>query len=406
MLQTESITDQTSPYALRYRAYTLFFTGSLVTRIGDWMDLVVLNWFVYQATSSPLHLGIVNACRLLPTFLLSIPGGILADRFDRRKILIWIQVGFMLFTWLLGYVTAEGFPFWVFVSIVTIRSMLTSLEIPVRNAYIPNLVPEIALASAISLYTTALNLSRMIGPAIAGFLLGVWEPSWIFYVNGWATIGVLYSLIVIRLDKNRETSPSANKASLLEVVIFIREKPAVQALLLLAIIPMIFGFPYTTMLPVFVKDLLGYGPEGFGLLLSISSIGAVLGTLWLSLGKGTEYAGRWLVCSIIGFGLSLLLLLAVKEIIFASFAMFLVGVTSQTYRTMSRITLQAQVPDQLRGRILSIALMDRGFIPIGAMLIGSIAGWAGAFWAGVVMGAGCILVTLGVLWSRKQIWTL
>ena len=148
-------------------------SGSFVTRVGDWMDLVALNWAVLQFTNSPLHLGIINACRLVPTFLLSIPAGILADRYDRRKLLIWLQIGMMLLTFCLGYLVEARQSFWLFAFIVTLRSMLAAMDPPIRNALIPNLVPQSSMASAIAINTMVINLSRIIGPAIAGALIAI-----------------------------------------------------------------------------------------------------------------------------------------------------------------------------------------------------------------------------------------
>jgi MFS transporter, DHA1 family, staphyloferrin A biosynthesis exporter len=169
---------------------------------------------------------------------------------------------------------------------------------------------------------------------------------------------------------------------------------------------MVFAFPYTAMMPLFAEDLLQLGPEGLGILLSVAAAGALVGSAWLSLGSETEGAGKWLVCSTIGFGLFLLLFMTAETLVTAAVMMFLVGLASATYRTMSRVTLQTRVPDRLRGRILSIALMDRGLMPLGAILIGAVAEWAGALWAGVAMGGGCVAVTLAVLAARRQIWSL
>jgi MFS transporter, DHA1 family, staphyloferrin A biosynthesis exporter len=399
---------QTSRFALHSRVFQIFMSGSLVTRVGDWMDLVALNWAVLQLTNSPLMLGVVNACRLLPTFLLSLPAGLLADRYDRRKLLIYIQLAMMFLTFCLGYLVDSGTTlFWVFILIVTLRSMLAAMDSPIRNALLPNLVSPNAMSSAIAINTLVINLSRIIGPAIAGMLLAVTDIANLFYINAWGTLGVLISLLMIRSHavpkfnkKNRE------KTTFKEAADYVKSQPAVQSLLILAIVPMIFGFPYTTMMPLFARDLLNLGPEGFGLLLSISSIGALVGGTWLSLGKEIRGAGKWLICSVMGFGLSLLLFIAAQNFLQAGIAMFLVGLTSQTYRTMSRITLQVLVPDQLRGRVLSIALMDRGFIPLGAIFLGAIATWAGTTWAGIVMGVGCIAITTIILTIRRQIWNL
>lgn len=371
------------------------------------MDLVALNWAVLQFTNSPLYLGLINACRLVPAFLLSIPSGILADRCDRRKLLIWLQIGMMLLTLCLGVLVEARLSFWLFAFIVTIRSMLAAMDPPIRNALVPDLVPHSSMSSAIAINTMSINLSRIIGPAIAGTLLAVTDIAHLFYINALGTLGVLVSLVMIRTNSFlNPIKKRGEKPALHEAADYVKSQPSVQSLLILAIVPMVFGFPYTTMLPLFARDLLSLGPEGFGMLLSVSSIGAIVGTTWLSLGKKVKSKGMWMIWSIIGFGLSLLLFIGAENLIIAGVAMFLVGLTSQTYRTLSRITLQMQVPDRLRGRILSIALMDRGFIPLGALLIGAIAEWVGTLWAGSVMGLGCIVTTLVIVLRRRQILKL
>ncbi|PGZ94174.1 MULTISPECIES: MFS transporter [unclassified Bacillus (in: firmicutes)] len=406
MAQIEVQNKKNSRFAFQSKSFNTFMAGSLISRVGDWMDLVALNWAVLQFTNSPIHLGIMNACRLVPTFLLSVPAGIMADRLDRRKLLIWLQVGMMLLTFVIGFLVAKGPAFWLFALIVTIRSMLAAMDPPIRNALIPNLVPESSMASALAVNTMIINLSRIIGPAIAGILLGITNIANLFYINAWGTFAVLISLAIIRADyqsiKYKDKDKDA-KITIKEAVDFVKKKPSVQSLLILAIVPMVFGFPYTTMTPLFAKELLHLGPEGFGVLLSISSIGAIIGTSWLSVGKEIIETGKWLIYSIIGFGLSLLLFIGTNNYLVAGLAMFLVGLTSQTYRTLSRITLQKQVPDHLRGRIMSIALMDRGFIPLGALLIGAMASSLGILWAGSVMGLGCILTTLMIVLKRREI---
>ncbi|MEW9668339.1 MFS transporter [Ammoniphilus sp. 3BR4] len=407
MSQMETSYSQTSSFALHSRTFRFFMTGSLVSRVGDWMDYVALNWAVLQFADSPLYLGLINACRLIPTFLVSLPAGILADRYDRRKLLVGIQTGVMLFTFMLAYILAAGLPFWLFAAIVTGRAILTAMDPPIRNSLVANLVTENKMASAIAVNTTVINLSRIIGPAIAGALLTLMDTSEIFWLTGFSSIIVVFTLLLIRPESRSLQEPKkARKGDIQEAILYIKSSPTVQSLLILAIVPMTFGFPYTSMMPFFAKELMQLGPDGFGLLLSISAIGALVGSGWLSLGQNGIQAGKWLVCSILLFGLTFLLFIFASHFFIASIAMFLVGLTSQTYRTMSRIALQKEVPDSLRGRILSIALMDRGFIPLGAILVGAIGSAFGPYWAGIVMGLGCILTTLLVLSMRKQIWNL
>jgi MFS family permease len=370
------------------------------------MTLVALNWAVFEFTGSALYLGLINACRMVPALLLSVPAGVLADRSDRRKLLILLQAGIMPSTFCVGYLLTADSPFWLLAIVVTLRSALMAVVIPVRNSLIPNLVPESQVASAVAVDSGVRNISRIMGPALAGTLLAVMEVADVFWISGCSIVAVLISLFVVRPESNRDAVSNNIRADIQEAAVYVKNSPSVQSLLILAVVPMVFAFPYTAMMPLFAEDLLHLGPEGLGILLSVAAAGALVGSAWLSLGSETERAGKWLVCSTIGFGLFLLLFMFAETLVTAAIMMFLVGLASSTYRTMSRVTLQTRVPDRLRGRILSIALMDRGLMPLGAILIGAVAEWAGALWAGVVMGSGCVAVTLAVLAARRQIWSL
>jgi MFS transporter, DHA1 family, staphyloferrin A biosynthesis exporter len=393
-------------FALRSRSFGIFAAGYLISQAGEWMTLVALNWAVLEFTGSALYLGLINACRMVPAFLLSVPAGVLADRSDRRKPLILLQAGIMPLTFCVGYLLAADSPFWLLAVVVTLRSVLMAVVIPVRNSLIPNLVPESQVASAVAVDSAVRNLSRIVGPAIAGTLLAVMEVADVFWISACSIVAVLLSLFVVHPESNREAVSNNIKADIQEAAVYVKNSPSVQSLLILAVVPMVFAFPYTAMMPLFAEDLLQLGPEGLGILLSVAAAGALAGSAWLSLGSETEGAGKWLVCSLIGFGLFLLLFMIAETLVAAAVMVFLVGLASSTYRTMSRVTLQTRVPDRLRGRILSIALMDRGLMPLGAILIGAVAEWAGALWAGVVMGGGCVAVTLAVLAARRQIWSL
>ena len=250
------------------------------------------------------------------------------------------------------------------------------------------------------------NVSRIGGPAIAGALLAATGAASVFWIGGFSAAAVLLSLLAVRPETERDVVARSIGADVREAVSYVRNSPTVRSLLILAVVPAALALPYTAMMPLFANDLLRLGPQGLGVLLSVAAAGALAGSAWLSLGGGSEKAGRWLVCSIVGFGLFLLLFVTAGSPVLAAVMVFFVGLASATYRTMSRVTLQTRVPDRLRGRILSIALMDRGFMALGAILIGAVAEWAGALWAGVAMGGGCVVVTLAVLAARRQIWSL
>lgn len=393
-------------FALRSRSFTVFAGGNLVSQTGEWMTWVALNWAVFDITGSALYLAVINACRLVPAVLFSVPAGVLTDRSDRRKLLFVLYAAVMFSTLGVGFLLAAGSAFWLLAVVVTLRLVFMAAVIPVRNSLIPNLVPEGQVASAVAIDTTTRNLARIAGPAIAGVLLAVTEVANVFWGAASSIMVVLLSLFVIRPQSNRDAVSNNIRADIREAAVYVKNNPSIQSLLLLAVAPMVFAFPYTAMMPLFANDLLQLGPEGLGILLSVAAAGALTGSVWLSLGGETEGAGKWLVGSTIGLGLFLLLFVFAESLLTAAVMMFLVGIASATYRTMSRVALQTRVPDRLRGRILSIALMDRGLMPLGAILIGAVAEWAGALWAGVVMGGGCVAVMLAVLAVRRQIWSL
>jgi len=396
----------TPRFALRSRSFGIFASGYLVSHTGEWMSLVALNWAVLEFTGSALYLGLINACRMVPALLLGVPAGVLADRSDRRKLLIVLQAGIMPSTFCIGYLLAAQSPFWLLAVVVTLRSALMAVVIPVRNSLIPNLVPDSQVASAIAVDGAVRNVSRIAGPAIAGALLAVTGVANVFWISGCSTLAVLLSLLVVRPEFGGEAVSNTMKTGIREAAVYVKNSPVVQSLLILAVVPMMFAFPYTAMMPLFAQDLLQLGPGGLGVLLSVAAAGALVGSAWLSVGGEREGAGRWLVCSIVGFGLFLVLFVLAETLVTAAVMVFLVGFASATYRTLSRITLQTTVPDHLRGRIMSIALMDRGLMPLGAIMIGAVAEWAGALWAGVFMGGGCVAVTLLVLAARRQVWLL
>jgi len=297
------------------------------------MTLVALNWAVLEFTGSALYLGLINACRMVPAFLLSVPAGVLADRSDRRKLLIVLQAGVLPSTFCIGYLLAAASPFWLLAVVVTLRSSLMAAVIPVRNALIPNLVPESQVASAVAVDTGVRNLSRILGPAIAGTLLAVTDVENVFWISGCSIVAVLLSLFVVRPESKRDAvSNNTNdiRADIREAAVYVKNSPVVQSLLILAVVPMVFAFPYTAMMPLFAEDLLQLGPEGLGILLSVAAAGALVGSAWLSLGSETQGAGKWLVCSTIGFGVFLLLFMFAETLVTAAALMFLVGLASST----------------------------------------------------------------------------
>ncbi|MED4879007.1 MFS transporter, partial [Anoxybacillus geothermalis] len=292
---------------------------------------------------------------------------------------------------------------WLFAA-VFFRSAFMAIETAARNAYIADLAPGAALSSAISLHTAALHIGKIIGPAAAGWWLASTDGALLLVIYSVAL--VVAAAAVSSSQGSRPRRPAARPAGNEgEAVRYIKGTPLIRALLILSIIPMMFGFAYSAVAPILVEALAKGDAGDFAFLLSVSSVGALLGTVWLSI-RSVEATGKWLIMSLLAFSLSLLLWVALFEHrLFCLLAIGSVGLTGQLYRTLCRVAIQQAVPDQLRGRVMSIALMDRGFIPLGTLMLTALAEYAGARAAGYAMGVICFLSALA-FWRRQDVWNI
>lgn len=392
--------------AFRYANFNWFVIGSFFSRTGDWFDRLALNWYIFNLTHSAFYIGLVEFFELIPVLLFSMVGGVMADRWERRKVLIFTQFGVMICTFAIAIVLFTCYSFPLLAALLFLRGFFLSVEIPARNAMIPNLVPKQAMTSAVSLFSTILNTARMIGPMIAGLLLGVWEAPSLILVNAFSFIIVLASLFKIRLDeplRDQTVQQLTLVQGIKEAVSYLRSQPMVLGVFVIGTVPMIFGFPYTTLLPVFAKELLEVGPSGFGMLLSATAVGSVVSTLLLGTGLVAVHKGRLLFGCVIGFGAGLIFFAFSKWFWLSLVLMFFVGVASMGYRIVERTIIQEMIPDHLRGRILSIVMMDTGLVPLGNVMIGFVAGVFGPVVSLAVMGGICILTATAVLMKNREI---
>jgi MFS family permease len=372
--------------------------------IAEQIDMLALNWMVLQWTNSPLVLGIFTFFRLIPLLLLQFVGGMLADRVDRRRLLIGLQTGMMLLTFALAIAVVMGVKnLYLLVAIVLVRSCLMALETPIWHTYLPNLVEREAVTSAVAVFSTSANLARIVGPALGGLFIAAWGVESIFFISA---VGYLFIITTLYFSSQRDEYTASTKkkpkAGMGEAITYIRSEPTLLQVLLLGIFTMIFGFCYTSMMPVFAQDLLHVGAEGLGYLMSAAAAGAILGSMWLAGTKEGSH-GRAMIVSGILFGLGFVGLAYVHDLVPALMLMFLIGLFGQTFRTANRVIFQHRVPDHLRGRVMSIVLSDRGFIPLGSMLIGFLAEGISPTSALIVMGVVCALAAFTSLIASREI---
>lgn len=408
---------------LRFPSYNWVLGGSVISLMAEQMDMLALNWLVYQWTSSPMLLGVFTFFRLIPLLLFSFVGGILADRVDRRKLLVRLQAGMMVLTFLLAVAVAMDVRnLYLLGGLVLVRSTLMAIETPVWHSYLPNLVDKPSVTGAVAMYSTCVNLARIVGPALGGFFIMLWGVENLFFVTALGYVGIIGALAYaarflqpngwqqdsgqaagqVAVSKGDHAEGNASgKPGMGEAISYLRKQPELLQVLLLGIITMIFGFSYSAMMPVFAQDLLGLDAAGFGYLLSAAAVGSVIGAMFLA-GQEEFGLGRLLVVAGGLFGVCLLLFGFSHHFALSLALMFLVGLLGQTFRTTNRVIFQKRVPDRLRGRVMSLVLSDRGFIPLGSMLIGFVAETSGSTAALQTMGLICIAAALtSVLASRK-----
>jgi len=398
--------QQNRGLAFHYPNFTWFLIGSFLSRTGDWFDRMALNWFVFTITKSPFSLGLVEFVQFIPVLFFSMISGVIADKWERRKVLLATQIGALIFTVAIALLMfSDLYSFPVLLVLLALRGVFLAIEIPARNAMVPNLVPKEAMTSAVSFFSATLNTSRIVGPAIAGFMLASWTAPSLLLINAASFLAVIGTLLMIRSadEQNQPKGDIKLVEGLKEAFVYLKSQSLVLGVFILGLVPMIFANPYTTLLPVFADQLLHVGSEGFGMLMSACAFGSVVCTFAMGWGKFPLSKGRLLVSYICLFGGGLMVFAISESYYWSLVLMFIVGVASMGFRIVERMIIQETIPDHMRGRILSILMMDTGLVPIGNILFGFFGEHAGPVFTLWAMGFVCIVTTIAVLFRNKQI---
>jgi len=362
--------------ALRHRNYRLFWFGQLISLVGTWMQMTAQQWLVYRLTSSPLALGAVMFLASLPVTLFSLFAGVVVDRADKRKFLILVQSAMMLLAFTLAALTYTGVvQYWHVLGLALLLGLANTFDMPTRQAFNVELVGKDDLMNAIALNASIFNGARLVGPAVAGLLVARVGEALAFALNGLSFLAVIAGLTLMRLPAPaRRDGPITPLADLKEGLGYIAHNRAALALVLVAAVPSIFGFPYTSLLPVMAGDVLKMQADGYGLLVSSVGLGALIGAVSLaSLGnfkrKGLLVTTATFVFAgaVAAFSLSRFTPLSMLALVFAGWGM-------TTHLATTNTLLQLQLPDALRGRVMSAYLWAVvGMAPAGSLLLGSLA---------------------------------
>lgn len=382
--------------SLKNRHYRWFWLGMLASFIGIHLQLVARNWLVYEMTGSALALGIVIAAWGLPILLLSLYGGAVADRVKKRDLLIVTQVANGIITLIIAILIAtEGILLWHLIAAAALTGIIFAFHVPARLAIIPELVQKREILNAIALNSTGMNLSRFVGFAIGGALLGVIGVAGVYYVVVFCffvSAALLFMLPVV--EKVRQRAVTSIKVDMMEGLRYIYHSPLLRSLLAMAFVSIAFGLPYMNLMPVFAVDIFDVGEFGLGFLLGMAGLGSLIGSLILaSLG---DFRRKGLLCIglAFGFGATVALFGFSDSYPLSLVLLIAVGLLGAGYLAVNNTLIQSKVPHEMLGRVMSIYVMTFAMMPLGTLPLGAV---SEAIGAQLAIGAGGIIVVLFTL---------
>lgn len=367
--------------SLRHRNFRLFVSGQMISLIGTWMQSVAQSWLIYRLTKSALMLGGIGFASQIPVLLLGAIGGHVADRYDRRRVLILTQSASMFLAGILAALTLSGrIHEWHLFVLAALLGIVNAFDIPARQSFLVQMVTREDLINAIALNSSMFNGARIVGPAIAGLLVALIGEGWCFLANALSYIAVIAGLLMMNVP--RLASPPEVKsvfANVREGFRFVATTKPVRALLIMIGLVSITAMPYTVLMPVFAEEVFNSGARGLGILLGAAGVGAFAGSVMLALRTSLRGLGTWVAVACGTFGVSLILF-GFSRIFLLSIVTLAVAGASMIVQTASSNTLiQSMVPDEFRGRVMSVyMIMFVGMGPFGALLFGAAAEKAGA----------------------------
>jgi MFS family permease len=388
--------------ALRHRNFRVFYAGQILSLCGTWMQSTAQGWLVLELTNSALLLGVVTAAGSLPSLVLTLWAGVVADRGDKRRIILLADIVMGLQSLALAVLTHLGLiTYPVLLLLVLVLGTANAFEVPTRQSFFVDLVGREDLPNAIALNSTAFNGTRIVGPALAGWLIAVaGTTAACFYANAVSFLFVVMGLMMMRLPPFRPPERTTSTLEdLREGIDFIRGDRLARTLVGLIAAMSITAFPYTMLLPVFARDVLHVGATGLGWLLAATGMGALLGGVTLAAGGARVPRGPLMVWTTLAFCVSLIAFTFARSMVPALVLLGLAGFTMILNNATLNALLQSLVPNRLRGRVMSVyVFMFLGMTPIGALQAGALSRVVGAPYA-VAIGAAvlfAIMVTVAV----------
>jgi MFS family permease len=379
--------------AFSYRDFRLFWFGQVISLSGTWMQSVAQGWLVYSLTKSPLYLGMVAAAASLPILFFSLFGGVIADRYPKRDLLLFTQALSILPALALGLLTSSNIvTVWHVAMLAALLGTINALDIPVRQSFLAEMVDRGHILNAIALNSAAFNGARIIGPVIAGMTIAYLGIPACFYLNALSFVAVIIALYRIQAKGEIRTKSEGLLKDFMIGIRFVIDRRDIRNVFSLIAVFSIIGLPYISLLPVFAAEVFHQGAKGLGFLVGSSGIGALTAALNIAVRRDIRNKTRFMALTGLCFSAALLTF-SLSGIFWFSLLVLMVGGWGMvSYLAVANSFIQITVPDELRGRVMSVySLVFLGTVPIGNAIIGFIAHTIGTPHAVTVSGATCLI---------------
>jgi len=388
--------------AFRSRNYRLYFAGQSISLVGTWMQKTAVSWVIYSLTHSEFMLGLTLFASLFPSFLFSFLGGVVADRYNRYRLLLLTQAASMIQALLLTALVFWGhYVVWEIIALSAVLGFINAFDVPARQSLVYEMVDNKAdLPNALALNSSMVNLSRLIGPGIAGLVLEKFGDTICFGANAFSFIAVIGSLLMMRLPKTASKKHDKNIFSeLKEGFVYISNTPSIKSILIMLAAISLMVLPFSTLIPVYAKDIFKGTASTFGVLDSVIGLGAFSGAIFLASLKPGRNLKKILAVNTLIFGGGLVIFSHMPSYPLALLFAAVTGFGMMSQITISNTLIQTTVTPDMRGRVISFyAMAFFGMQPLGGLLVGSVSQWIGT--ADTVMLEGIVALIIGILHFR------
>jgi MFS family permease len=370
-------TQTTSTFrAFQNKNFALFFAGQSVSQIGSWMQRTAVSWVIYSLTHSAFMLGLAIFVQQFPSFLLSLPGGVIADRYSRHKILLVTQTASMIQAVLLALlILCNHYVIWEIMVLGAVLGIINAFDVPARQPMVHEMVNNKEdLPNALALNSAMVNIARLAGPALAGIVLQVFGAGACFTLNALSFVAVIISLLLMKFPAFHP--PAVKKKVIHELeegFVYLKQSPEISIILLILVCMSLLVLPYDTMMPVFAKVIFKGNAATFGYISSFGGLGAILGSLFMASVKNISKLKSILLMSITVLGVGLILFSRIHNFPFAMPFAVVIGFGSLMPMTICITLIQMEAAKHMRGRVMSfVAMAFFGMLPLGSLLVGSI----------------------------------